>query len=107
MAAGNALSPLVPVYTSAYQPQRDYTSERDAIVYSVFKFQRHAYEVDASGPIIFTGPRSPARVRQSPAESGGLNRTLTGLVPYITKIGNFFIQHHRPFLADYKSEKIM
>jgi len=49
------------------------------------------------GTIIFTGPCSPARVRQ----------TLAGLVPYITKIGNFFIQNHRPFLADYKSEEIM
>lgn len=49
-AAGNALSPSVPVYTSAYRPQRDYTSERDTIVYSLFEFQRRAYEIDATGP---------------------------------------------------------
>jgi len=58
-------------------------------------------------PLIFTGPRSPARVCQSLPDSGGLNRTLAGLVPYITKIGNFFLQNYRPFLADYKSKKIM
>ena len=36
--------------------------------------------------IIFTGPHSPARVRQSPPDSAGLWWTLARLVPYITKI---------------------
>ena len=75
MAAGNALSPSVPVYTSAYRPQRDYTSERDTIVYLVFEFQRRAYEVDATGPTSGQPPLSEEIETISIAKDWQLFRT--------------------------------
>ena len=50
--------------------------------------------------IIFTGPRSPARVRQSPAESGGLSARVCRTKPDSGRTGTIYYQNRKFFLSN-------